>query len=99
VILEAAIDSLVAIFGAAARAAAGQMVGAYHHDWIADPYARGVYSYGGVGAIEARQTLAEPVEGTLFLSGEAFAQAGRNATVHGALMSGTVAAKQVLEQE
>ena len=99
VILEAAIDSLVAIFGATARTAAGQIVGAYHHDWIADPHARGAYSYGGVGAIEARQVLAEPVAGTLFLSGEAVAQGGRNATVHGALMSGMVAAKHLIEQE
>ena len=59
---------------------------------MADPFAGGAYSYGGVGAIEARAVLARAVEGTLVLAGEAVAQDGRNATVHGALESGRVAA-------
>jgi monoamine oxidase len=70
---------------------------AYAHDWPADPFAGGAYSYGGVGAIEARATLALPIEGTLFLAGEATAEGGRNATVHGALTSGRRAAAQVLD--
>jgi hypothetical protein len=49
-----------------------------------------------VGAIEARAALAEPVAGTMFLAGEAVAQEGRNATVHGALVSGRIAAALVL---
>ena len=89
-------DSLRAIFGASALGDAGRLLGAYHHDWIADPYARGVYSYGGVGAIRARESLAEPVADTLYLSGEALAEGGRNATVHGALMSGKRAAERLL---
>ena len=34
---------------------------AYFHDWVADPLAGGAYSYGGVGAIEARAALVQPV--------------------------------------
>ena len=71
---------------------------AYAHDWSADPFAGGAYSYGGVGAIEARATLVQPVDGTLFLAGEAVAQHGRNATVHGALISGREAAAALLSQ-
>ena len=46
---------------------------AYFHDWVADPFAGGAYSYGGVGAIEARAALVQPVADTLFLAGEAVA--------------------------
>ena len=92
----AAIDSLTAIFGNRARTAAKQIVGTHYHDWTDDPFALGVYSYGGVGAGAARLLLTKPVADTLFLSGEALAPAGRIATVHGALMSGTRAAEQLL---
>jgi monoamine oxidase len=96
--LEAATASLVAIFGPAARHESERILGAYHHDWITDPYARGAYSYGGIGAQEARTALAEPVAGTLMLAGEALAEAGRTATVHGALMTGRRAAESILER-
>lgn len=95
-VTQAAIDSLTAIFGNRARTAAKQIVGTHYHDWTADPFTLGVYSYGRVGASAARQLLAEPVAGTLFLGGEALAPAGRIATVHGAFMSGTRAADELL---
>lgn len=95
-VLDAAMESLVAIFGDRARAAASLMTGAHYHDWSADPFALGAYSYGRVGAGEAREALIEPVAGTLFLGGEAVAPKGRIATVHGALLSGTRAAEQLL---
>jgi monoamine oxidase len=97
-VLEAATASLVAIFGAEARHESERMLGAYHHDWITDPYARGAYSYGGVGAAESRAALAEPVADTLVLAGEALAEAGRTATVHGALMTGRRAGESILER-
>jgi monoamine oxidase len=95
-VTQGAIDSLTAIFGDRARTAAKQIVGIHYHDWIVDPFALGVYSYGGVGASAARALLAKPVADTLFLSGEAVAPEGRIATVHGALMSGTRSAEQLL---
>ncbi len=72
---------------------------AYTHDWLTDPFSRGAYSYGGVGARAARETLSAPVAGTLFLSGEALAPPGRNATVPGALAAGYQAAAALLELE
>src|SRR5216117_3211535 len=65
------------------------------HDWRADPFARGAYSYIGVGGNGAPRALARPVEGTLFFAGEATdgAQIG---TVSGALASGRRAAREVL---
>jgi monoamine oxidase len=96
-LFRAALDSLASVFGRDAAELRSRSRLAYAHDWSADPFAGGAYTYGGVGAIEARATLARPVEGTLFLAGEAVAEKGRNATVHGALASGRRAAAQVVD--
>jgi monoamine oxidase len=96
--LRAALESVASVFGRDVGELRSRLRLAYSHDWSADPFAGGAYSYGGVGAIEARTTLARPVEGTLYLAGEAVAGEGRNATVHGALTSGRRAAAAVLGQ-
>ena len=66
------------------------------HNWSADPFSRGAYSYVLVGGAKAAPTLARPVEGTLFFAGEAFDAQGRNGTVEGAIASGRHAARQVV---
>ena len=65
------------------------------HDWRADPFARGAYSYIGVGGIGAPRTLGRPVDGTLFFAGEA-TLADKIGTVAGALASGRRAAREAL---
>lgn len=70
---------------------------AYFHDWHADPFSRGAYSYVPAGALPDRRKLAEPVEDTLYFSGEATDLTGHSATVHGAIASGKRAASQILE--
>lgn len=97
-LLRAALDSLASVFGRDLAELRSRLRLAYSHDWGADPFAGGAYSYGGVGAIEARAALARPVAGTLIVAGEAVAQGGRNATVHGALISGRAAAAALLAQ-
>jgi monoamine oxidase len=69
---------------------------AYFHDWQNDPFTRGAYSYGGVGADGAQQALASPVDNTLFFAGEATDITGHNGTVHGAIASGHRAAREIL---
>jgi monoamine oxidase len=66
------------------------------HDWINDPFARGVYSYQGVGGTDAPRQLARPIDSTLFFAGEATDASGSTGTVHGAIASGARAATQVL---
>jgi monoamine oxidase len=66
------------------------------HDWQADPYARGGYSYVRVGGQGARKALARPLEDTLFFAGEATAQED-SGTVGGALASGMRAAREILK--
>lgn len=69
---------------------------AHFHDWQADPFSRGAYSYGKVGANLAQQVLASPLMNTLFFAGEATDTTGNNGTVHGAIASGHRAAQEIL---
>lgn len=96
-LIPLALGSAARIFGREARELARELRAAYSHDWTSDPYARGAYSYGGVGAARARELLRRPVSGTLFLSGEALVDEGRNATVPGALSSGIRSAEALLQ--
>jgi len=96
--IRAALESVASVFGRDMGELRSRLRVAYAHDWSADRLAGGAYSYGGVGAIEARTVLVRPVEATLYLAGEAVAEEGRNATVHGALASGYRAAERLLAQ-
>ncbi|HEV8047919.1 MAG TPA: NAD(P)/FAD-dependent oxidoreductase [Terriglobales bacterium] len=69
---------------------------AYFHDWQNDPFSRGAYSYGAVGADGAQEALGRRVENSLFFAGEATDTTGHNGTVHGAIASGHRAAKEIL---
>ncbi len=71
-------------------------LGAWFHDWHADPFTRGAYSYVPADALPARRRLAEPVEGTLYFAGEATDLLGYGGTVHGAIASGLRAARQII---
>ncbi len=90
---SAAHASLARIFG---RPLEPGLVAAHFHDWMADPFSRGAYSWAPAGAAEAASTLASPVEQTLFFAGEHTDTTGHPGTVHGALRSGLRAAQQVL---
>lgn len=68
---------------------------ALFHDWTADPYSRGAYSFLAAGGEGAREELARPC-GRLFFAGEACDASGQAGTVAGALQSGAAAAKALL---
>lgn len=95
-VLKSALESLASITGLG-DAVAAKLDRAYFHDWEADPFAKGAYSYVPSGALSARRQLGVPVEETLFFAGEATEQNGHSATVHGAIASGRRAARQLLE--
>jgi monoamine oxidase len=92
-----ALQSLSNIFGLDISTLESRLQAAYSHDWSGDPFSRGAYSYGGVGAGPAVQLLSRPVANTLYLAGEAVAGEGRNATVPGALRSGYSAAARLVK--
>jgi len=92
-----ALQSAASIFGRPVNTLEPRVRAVYTHDWSTDPFSRGAYSYGGVGALAARESLRRPVAGTLFLAGEALAGDGLNGTVSGALTSGLQAAATLLD--
>jgi len=91
-----AMKSLAEIVGARFDAMRKDVEAWYVHNWNADPFARGAYSFARVRGLEARRILSEPVENTLFFAGEAADTEGHAATVHGAIASGQRAAQQIL---
>jgi len=67
--------------------------GALASAWSTDPFSRGAYSHGRIGAGEARAVLAAPLAGgRLCLAGEACDTTGLAATLAGAWNSGEAAA-------
>jgi monoamine oxidase len=91
-----ALDSLRTMFGELVPPGAARLEAAFTHNWQRDPFSCGAYSYVSVGNNEtARQTLATPLEATLFFAGEATDTEGEAATVAGALQSGARAAREV----
>ena len=94
-IVRTALSCLKKIFAGHERCLA-DFQGAYSHDWQADPFACGAYSYLVAGGGNARAQLARPLVGTLFFAGEAAETGGESGTVAGALESGKRAAAQLL---
>jgi monoamine oxidase len=95
-IVRAALDSLGTVFGAEV-CAEQELAAAYLHDWQADAFAFGAYSYVIAGARRAREALAAPLDGTLLFAGEAADSGGESGTVAGALESGKRAAREALD--
>lgn len=95
-LIECALDELGRAF-ATPRARVEELVASAHvHNWGADPFSRGAYSYVPVGGAGAQEELARPVEQTLFFAGEATNTDGHHATVHGAIATGYRAAREVI---
>ena len=83
---------LKTIFGS--RATAPKRAIATH--WNEDPFARGAYSFAGVGATEKdHETMAQPEGQRLFFAGEHTHEKYR-ATVHGAYLSGVREADRII---
>jgi monoamine oxidase len=96
-IVQSAVQSLARIMKIAETELRKQMTGLFTHDWQADPFSRGAYSYAAVGGMDAAKTLAAPVANTLYFAGEATNGEGYNGTVHGAIATGLRAAKELLQ--
>ncbi len=91
--IDAALDAFATMIGEPERARAEFEAGVTH-DWGADPFACGAYSYVVTGAATARADLGAPVDDTLFFAGEATSTDGQGGTVSGAFESGTRAARE-----
>lgn len=71
-----------------------RLAGAAWRDWSRDPLSGGAYAHAAVGGARAADVLAVPIDGVVFLAGEAISQA--TGTVDGAWNSGLRAARQLL---
>lgn len=96
-IVDHAIKAVADIFEVSPRTVRASLEAAYFHDWSADPFSRGAYSYIPAGMMEAQQHLSWPVAETLFFAGEAATLDAQLGTVHGAISSGKRAAREVLQ--
>jgi monoamine oxidase len=95
-LLEESLGALSRLYGIATRDLHSRLISWHTHDWQADPYSRGAYSYAPAGALNASANLTLPVADTLYFAGEHTDTTGNWGTVHGALGSGLRAAAQVL---
>ena len=95
-LLRRALETLGTFFGASRARLERLLVAHDHHDWNADPFSRGAYSYAAVGGASAPAALARPVQSTLFFAGEATAR-DESGTVPGAIASGRRAARLILD--
>ena len=96
IVAEQAVESLARVLGVRRELLEARLDGWATHNWSADPFARGAYSYVRAGGLDAPAKLGAPVEDTLFFAGEATDHAGHTGTVHAALASGLRAASEVL---
>jgi monoamine oxidase len=87
-----AVGELVSLFGSNVRR---QLAPLASSAWLADPWARGSYSYALPGHAEDRAVLAAPVDDRLFFAGEATSP-NFFSTAHGAYISGLTAADDAL---
>ncbi len=97
-VVRSALKHLARILSMEERELDASLAAVHFHNWSVDPFARGAYSYVPVNGVAARELLAQPVENTLYFSGEATETNGHGATVHGAIASGKRAARQILEE-
>ncbi|HLW53851.1 MAG TPA: NAD(P)/FAD-dependent oxidoreductase [Candidatus Angelobacter sp.] len=95
-LIDCAVASLSRILDVPPKGLQSLMHSAHTHNWEADPFARGAYSYAIAGGAHAFRQLAEPIANTLFFAGEATDFQGFNGTVHGAMASGRRAAQEII---
>ena len=93
---DRACDVLAKVFGIEKRYVQEQKTGCHMHDWSADEFSRGSYSFVAAGGAAASGIMSEPVMNTLYFAGEHTDITGHWGTVHGAMRSGLRAAEQIL---
>jgi monoamine oxidase len=91
------IDALSSLLEVSKQTVEGNLQAVYLHDWQADPFSRGAYSYGKAGSDGAHEVLASPIDDTVYFAGEATDTSAHNGTVHGAIASGYRAAMEILQ--
>jgi monoamine oxidase len=93
--VEIAIANLARILGLRRSTLSRGLRQFHHHDWAQDPFARGAYSYSGLGAKGAAERLLRSTERTVYFAGEAL-DLENSGTVEGAFASGRKQARKIV---
>lgn len=96
-VVEEGLETLARVLNFPRENLEREFLSAHFHDWQADAFSRGAYSYAKFGSDGAQAALAAPLEQTLFFAGEATDTSGNNGTVHGAIASGRRAAREIAD--
>jgi monoamine oxidase len=96
---QAACAALADVFAMERADVTAALVETQVHDWAADPYALGAYSYVPAGAIDAPKAMSAAEAGTMFFAGEHTDLTANWGTVHAAVGSGWRVARQVLGED
>jgi monoamine oxidase len=96
-ISDLALEDAARIFSLSTAVLRERLIGSHWHDWQADSYARGAYSYVPAGSLDASERMTQPCKDTLYFAGEHTDVEGHWGTVHAALNSGLRAAAQLLQ--
>ena len=96
-ILDTVLRSIARFFRVTRHTLRAQLEDWHYHDWSADRFSRGAYSYIPVEAIDGPERLAKPLADTLYFAGEATDSQGDWGTVHGAIRSGYRVAKEIVK--
>jgi len=94
--LRSGLVALSQLLGKPLQDLEAKLLGCNRICWAHEQFTRGGYANVQVGAHDARQGLAEPVQGVLFFAGEATADRSVQ-TIHGALQAGQRAAGELLD--
>jgi monoamine oxidase len=87
-IWQLAMQSLANVFKLNENELKGRLITWRVANWTADPFTHGSYAYDMVGSDEARKVLNQPVDGTLYFTGEYLYDGPAMGTVEAALDSG-----------
>ena len=95
-LLHLAIVSLGNIFKRGIDKLKDRLVSFHVANWTMEPFTLGSYAYDKVESHKGREILNEPIAGTIFFAGEYMYEGAVMGTVEAALISGSEAAKKML---
>jgi monoamine oxidase len=95
-ILEKALDTLAYIFNVSRDFIQKKLIAYHITNWAAEVFSCGAYSYATLDNDWAKKKLSEPLEQTLFFSGEALYAGTQTGTVEAALSNGIEVAREMI---
>ncbi|UOF00927.1 flavin monoamine oxidase family protein [Bdellovibrio reynosensis] len=95
--ITAALTTLAEVTAKNVQFIKDQVLESHNHNWSADPYTLGAYSYTRVQHKKTPHNFSLPFEKRIWVCGEATAKGSAQGTVHGAIEQGKKAALQIIK--